>query len=175
MIRDTFKQFFSNFGFAFYNLFFSACLFQFLFVFILPIGVENLLTPSENTNPDTRFIVYFFICIFAEILYLLIKFNSLKIIYKYSKNQYFINFLNKLIKTNDFIIEKQILIFDIIVLLPFIIVHLILELYAGITNPFEILRNTSSFIFEIWTLSIGGVLPCYLLFKRYLKKKNKTF
>lgn len=169
--------------FVLYNLFFHSSLSYFIAaIVILFVSVYiGYLCFLKNCNIDKceEIItsVGFLLVLLYLIVFFIVKFISLPLIYKYTKNNFFKDFLEKLAseKTkNKIIILLKILRFDIVMAILSIIIMFAIDvifLDASCTRENIIFCTKMHFIF--WMISLGGVLPCYLSFLLWYKFFNK--
>lgn len=177
-----------KFLFFIYNLFFNSSLIYFVVLFInLTISMffgslyRNIDTSEDFNNSDGLTILSFFLLTsLFEIFFIIMKFISMPLIYKYSKNQFFKNFLDNLIYIS--VKEKmkiffKIFIFDIIVSsIIVLIVAILLKIFFKESFQEQIFFCAGIQILFIGVFSIGGVFPCYLFFFLWYKltHRNKT-
>lgn len=167
--------------FYIYNIIFNSSLIYFVFFYIV-LAISMFIGSSctkqnivKNINSCDGLIIYSFLIsiILFEIFFLIIKFISLPMIYKCSKNDFFKQFLEHFITTNNkkrIIILYKILIGDIIIwILNILIISIIITIF--ITKNFQesiIYCSSIQFLF-FGVLSFGGALPCYLSFLLWYK------
>ena len=174
--------------FFIYNLLFNSSLLYF-FIFYIDLAIAMFLGSlygnndlSENLNYTDGFIIISFFtltCMF-EVFFIITKFISMPLIYKYSENLFFKDFLDNLISVN--LISKvkillKIFIFDtVICLFNIAFVAILLTIFIKSSLQENIIYCASIQFLFFGILSVGGVTTCYLFFLLWYKltHRNKT-
>ena len=178
MLLENFKD---KLLFALYNFIFSSMIYT-LFYSVITEFISfvfcMLVLPKEFDEPVTfkTTIVFFLLLIAFWLIFVLIKFISIPLIYKYSKNQFFKENLNNFLtvdKKEKIRILLEFLLYDIIISLIFLFISVITNKEGNLSSQIVSYIKIQGFC---WLYSIGGGFSFFFFFLLWdkLTHRNKT-